>query len=266
MKYKFAVLSLLLHLQSLGQDKVFLINGDSINCKIIKISGTALSFRDDNAIEREINNFFIKKILAGTSEVPSKSYHFRDHTKILDENTHETDGRSVIVPHSKELEQEANAIFPNSTKRTEYYIVNDATLNTETSRINWICYFTNPFLVLKSEGGAITYSKPIKDLSFLFGKKYLFETVFSKGGSLTSLIQESKKSGKVRLLFEEGKYTDLSDNSSGKFEIINDKMILYTKKGRAKTYQVIYFDKKIVRLNQLEGLNEVARTIRLIED
>jgi hypothetical protein len=266
MKHIFVILPLIIQSQLQAQDKLFLINGDSIICKIIKISGISVTYKDDYNIDREVNNFFVQRILAGNKEVPSKQYFFRNHTKILDEKTLSTDGHSVIVGHSLELEQEANATFPNATKRTEYYITNDESLDTEKSRINWICYLTNPFLVLKGEDGAIAYSKPIADLSFLFGKKYSFDEVFSKGGSVTSLIQESKKPGSDKFLFEQGKYTDLNDNSTGKFDIINDKIIFYTKKGRPKTYQVVYYDDKIVRINQLQALNDVAKTMRLIED
>lgn len=193
-----------------AQDKIVLINGDTIMVKVKKMTGGKLIV-ERAGIEVEINTRFIT---SGRSEngtiLPIKGPEKRMFWEVEDVNT-------VDLAHTAELEAEADLIFASDNKVEVDNPVpprNWADRRVETKR-QIIMYAANAYLVLQKEATMVLYFKPAMNVEDLKGKFYEYQTSLAVCASwmLEGSLQSQKKHG---LQLIDGK---LHNNNGHVFEV-----------------------------------------------
>lgn len=142
-----------------GQDKLVLLNGDTLTVKVKKISGSAITVETEG-LEQEINLQFISKgFLASGKEIPMKGYYFKEYSTM-------EDGHTEMPKYSVELEQEADNLFAKERKFRmgrppgELNII-DITYE---KKVQWHCYGMNAFLGFDTGEELIFYVKTIPEI------------------------------------------------------------------------------------------------------
>lgn len=150
------ILSLARSVQS--QDKLVLLNGDTLTVKVKKLSGSVITV-DNDGLEQDINLQFVSKgVLATGKEIPMKGYYFKEYAAI-------DEGHTEMPAYSLELEQEADNIFSSARKLVFLRPMekrNVADMSYE-RKVEYFLYGMNAFLAFDDVKGdrLIIYTNPV---------------------------------------------------------------------------------------------------------
>lgn len=174
-----------------AQDKIVLINGDTIVSKVVRITGGVMIL-DQDGIEQELNIKFVAGgVRANGSLLPIKG-HVRKIFWTLD------DVNTLDETYTEVLEREADMYFgmdrkievPNPKPQSNWA---DETLE-EKRKI--VMFSSNAYLVLQKPSSMVLYFKTSGDVSKLVGNYYQLDLVKVVGrGYLEVAIANQKKYG-----------------------------------------------------------------------
>lgn len=274
-----------------GQDKIILINQDTLNVRIVKVGSKNISFvHEEETVENEVAFKFLNKVILSSGRVVKTR-----EEQVVPFTINKESGKIAVLDYSKELEEEADAVFSNSLKQNLRFklpynftsdtfadgtgIILDLLENDEKAfykDLNFNGYATGAFMVLISYNeqfaNCLFYSSPLSNLDwlreFLPGKNFKLLSSEAKS-SVTNLIDGTLK--EFQLNFKDKStcmYTNSKSNSELTYTIDDTGNITYTdsskKKNNSTAYRIIYFDGKVMRYTQFIGNDFITRSIILI--
>jgi hypothetical protein len=254
----------------IAQDKLVLLNGDTISAKITKLSARTVDFTEaGQTFTREMDNRFVNQIIL---ENGKKLETQRDKTVAF---RSPEEGNVLILKYEEGLQQQADLIFPKAVKRT-FNIADDhqsalvishfgipvkqvpLTQRRAVESFNVASYATNAFLVFTEiyEGGVTFtfYSQPInveKVKNFVVGKKY--KLIDSRAaGKLLNMLDNRLKEFTLDFQTESTcVYKTERENSSLEYRISDQGIITFIdpakKRGNQTAYEIVYFDQEVIR-------------------
>jgi hypothetical protein len=261
-----------------GQDRVVLINGDSIDCQVLKVGKAELTVKE-GAIEHEINSLFVSKILSPSG----KKILIREIPENLD-----FEPNLLIVKYSAERAAEIAMTFPNAIKRefkTElfgaYKDLPDEFFTAEGSGITgfelaesyskFMGYACNAFLVIVSqtkEGAKYGfYSNPVpeeKINSGITGTSYkLVKSEVSPNNAARYLLDMAAKPFTMKMnnggecIFKQGNKESLLH-----YQVTGDSKIIFTDSKyshlKPTAYEIVYINDRYMRYTQFIKDNQVV--------
>jgi hypothetical protein len=267
-----------------SQDRVILINGDTLAVQVQKISKGQVVI-NDGSIERALNSLFISKVIPGKGN----TLIIRDLPENLD-----FEPNLLIVKYSQERYSEIALTFPNAIKhefKTEHFDaykdlpdeyftgegsgVSDYQLAEKYSK--FMAYGCNAFLVVVSqtENGFkyVFYSNPISSRKIkenLIGRSYKLVDSQVSEGTTRYLLELGAKPFTMTLneggqcIFKQGSKETLLE-----YKILNDAKIFFTDPKRPSdptAYQIVFINDRYIRYTQfMKDDKIVTRKVEVIK-
>lgn len=242
-----------------AQDKIVLINGDTIVSKVVRITGASLIV-DNNGIEQELNVKFVTNVFTEKGvKLPISGPEKKLFWDLDDVNT--TD-----VMYSEALEREADLYFSadqkvevnNPRKKSNF-----ADRETETKR-RIIMYAANAYLVLQKEETMLLYFKSAKNFNDLDSNYFEYE----RGWACAPIIWESELENQKKhgLFFRDEKlYNNLgrafeTSRKDGSFMVVNQRK---NGKETVRLYYFVMINGQGLRISRFEG--DIVETSRYIK-